>query len=68
MKTSYIYHLQNLNNHETIRYVNLEIDDMFLKVFTKAILSHKDLKEYLELVLFGPSEPFIENIEDLDKV
>lgn len=65
---SYIYHLQNLNKHETVRYLDLGIDDMFQKVCTNVIHNNKDFKEYLELILFGPSEPFLENIEDLDKI
>lgn len=61
----FIYHLQTLNKFDTLDYYHIGIDNITQKVLTKKILSEKDFKEYLELIIFEQSEPFINSIEDL---
>lgn len=61
---NYIYHLQNLNEIDRIYYYEFGANGMQQKILTKKILSEKDFKKYLELIIFEPSEPFINSIAD----
>lgn len=61
----FIYHLRNLHKCDSLDYFHIGINNMTQKVLTKKILSKKDFKEYLELIIFKQSEPFINSVADL---
>ena len=64
-KCRYLYHLETINMLTTLSYSDIGLADTEQKVLSKHIKNSRHFEEYLELVLFGAPEPFIEKLDDL---
>ena len=62
----YIYHIQNLTRVTNSDFYDIGIDNIFSKVLNVSFNNEKDFKQYLETILHGPSETFINIIDDIN--